>query len=223
MKDKLLTVKELREQLWWWKRNEHRAELERIKLLGYELAARNYELMRRSENAGEFQQNYLHLDRESKTATALAWGNPNELPNRQVFDLRTQEETGWTSVCPHLQWNLRLSKRALTAAFLEYINQQQKKQNVFSNSSLKGKPGNRPKSWLYIEYLDMRRNNITGYDCGMASKAEKLAAQFLSEFKITMAKKDEMVKKLGFYNCFDQVSEGFDDQYDIIGETPIET
>jgi hypothetical protein len=173
MKDRLLTLKELEENLWWWKRKEKRADLERIKLFGYELVARNYELMRRSPNAGEYQQNYLHLDRENKTATAMAWGNPNEFPNRQIFDLQKQEEIGWTSARPHLQWNLRLSDRALIKAFLEYIGQHRNVQKISGSSSLKGKPANKPPSWLYIEFLDMRQNEISGMDDsqrGMASK-----------------------------------------------------
>ncbi|MGD0349415.1 MAG: hypothetical protein ABSB84_03765 [Verrucomicrobiota bacterium] len=213
MKDKLLTLKELEENLWWWKRKENRADLERIKLFGYELAARNYELMRRSPNAGEYQENYLHLGRENKTATAIAWGDPNEFPNRVVFDLQKQEEIGWTSARPHLQWNLQLSNRTLIKAFLEYITQHRNVQKISGSSSLKGKPANKPPSWLYIEFLDMRQNEISGMDDsqrGMASKAEDMAAQFLSEFKIAMAKKDEMVKEMGFYEGYDDFSEEVD-------------
>jgi len=37
-----------------------------------------------------------------------------------------------------------------------------------------------------------------------------MAAQFLSEFKIAMAKKDEMVKEMGFYEGYDDFSEEVD-------------
>ncbi len=177
-----------------------------LKFYGSELAARNYELMRRASGGGQFERTYLKLDRENKTATAVAWSNPSDFPNRQVFDLQKQEEIGWTSARPHLQWNLRLSDRALIEAFLEYINQHRNVQKISRNSSLRGQPANKPPSWLYIECLDMRRNKISDMDDsqrGMASKAEEMAAQFLSEFKIALVKKAEIAKKWGFYDPFD--------------------
>jgi hypothetical protein len=120
MKNNLLTFKELQESC-WWNQEENRPKIQEVKIHGYELAARNYELMRRCPDAGVYQQNYLHLDRETKTVTSIAWANPNEIPNRNVFDVQKQEEPGWTSARPHYQWNLRLSNRALTKAFIFYI------------------------------------------------------------------------------------------------------
>ena len=207
-KNKLLTLKKL-QKTWWWKREENRSEMERLKIHGYELAARNYELMRRSPNAGEYQQNYLRLDRENKTVASIAWVNPYEMPNRNVFDLQKQEEIGWTSARPHYQWNLRLSDRALTKAFLFYINQHRTVQKIASSNSPKGKK-NRPPSWLYIEYLDMRQNGIGGMDDsqrGMASRAEEMAAQFLSEFKRAEIKKDEIAQKWFVYDESDDSSQ----------------
>ncbi len=196
MKNKLLTLKKLEKDLWWWKRKENHAEMEHIKIGGFELAARNYELMRRCANVSEFEQTYLKLDRENKTTTTVAWANPNEFPYRQIFDLQKQEEIGWTSVRQHFQWNLRLSDRVLEKAFLEYINQHRNIQKISRNSSLKGKK-NRPPSWLYVEFLDMRRNKIGGYDAGMASKAEEMAIQFLDEFRRAEKKRDEIAEKWG--------------------------
>ncbi len=208
MKDKLLTLKEL-EKTWWWKHKENRPEIERLKIHGYELAARNYELMRRSPNAGEYRQNYLELNRENKTVAGIAWANPLEMPNRNVFDIQKQEEIGWTSARPHYQWNLRLSDRALTKAFLFYIKQHRNVQQIFSSKSPKEKK-NRPPSWKYVEFLDMKRNGIGGMDDsqrGMASKAEAMAAQFLSEFKIALIKKGGIANKWVGYNDFDDFLE----------------
>ena len=53
--------------------------------------------------------------------------------------MQKQEEIGWTSPRPHIQWNLRLSDRDLKKAFLEYVRQHRNVQNVPQNSSLKGK------------------------------------------------------------------------------------
>lgn len=208
MKKKSLTLKELEEGSWWWKCKENRAEMERLKIYGFELAARNYELMRRCPNVSEFERTYLKLDRENKTTTIVAWANPNEFPYRQIFDLQKQEEIGWTSVRQHFQWNLRLSDRILTEAFLEYINLHRNVQKIPRNSSLKGKK-NRPPSWLYVECLDRKRNKIGGYDTGIASKAEKMAIQFLAEFKRAQVKRDEIAKKWGlvFDDLFDDSEE----------------
>ena len=63
MKSKLLTILELEEKVWWWKCKENLAELERLNLFGYELAARNYELMRRTANGSEYERTYLNLNR----------------------------------------------------------------------------------------------------------------------------------------------------------------
>jgi hypothetical protein len=222
MKTKLLTLRELEENVWWWKRDENRTELERIKLFGFEVSARNYELMRRSKDAGEYRQNYLDLDRENKTTTAVAWANPKMLPKRQVFDLRKQEEIGWTSAQPHFQWNLQLSNRVLKKAFQEYIDWQRKHQNISGEFSLKGKKGNRPDSWRYIEHLDMKRNKIKDMgdsERGMASKAEEMAAQYLSEFKIAIIEKSKIAKRWGFYDF----SEVFDIEHDKIDAPLIES
>jgi hypothetical protein len=131
------------------------------------------------------------------------------MPNRNVFDIQKQEETGWTSARPHYQWNLRLSNRALTKAFLFYINQHRNVQQVFSSKSPKGKK-NRPPSWQYIECLDMKRNKVGGMDDverGMASKAEQMAVLLFEEFKRAEIKKNERGKNWVVYEIFDE----FDD------------
>jgi hypothetical protein len=153
--------------------------------------------MRRTPTGNEYERTYLNLDRETKTTTAVAWAKPNDFPYRQVFDMQKQEEIGWTSAWPHIQWNLRLSERDLKKAFLIYINQHRNVQNVSGNSSLKGKK-NRPPSWTYIQCLDMKRNKISGYDTGVASKAEVMAVKFLEEFKQAIIVRDETAKKWGF-------------------------
>jgi hypothetical protein len=193
MKKKLLSQKELHEKLWWWKHEKNRAEMEWLKNHGLELAARNYELMRRSPDGGQFQQTYLNLDGGNKTTAAVAWTNPIEMPNRVVFDLQKSEEAGWTSARPHLQWNLRLSDRVLRKVFIEYINQHRFAQKVVTSNTPKGKK-NRPPSWLYVEYLDMKRNKISDMDDsqrGMASKAEELAIQLFAEFNQAEIKKEK--------------------------------
>jgi hypothetical protein len=194
MENKLLTIQEL-EKTWWWKRPENHPELERIILFGYELAARNYELMRRAPNGGEFSQNYLELSREDKTTTSVAWAKPNEFPMRQVFDPQKQE-MGWTSVRPQLQWNLQLSDRILKKAFLDYVNQQRNAQAISFAHPLKGKK-NRPPTWQYVELLDMQRNkigNMGDSERGMASKAEQLTTQLFDEFKRAEVRKNEIGK-----------------------------
>jgi hypothetical protein len=207
--------------MWWWEHEANRAELERFKLHGYVLVARNYELMRRAPDASEFTQSYLDLDRENKTVASIAWADPTQFPNRQVFDPQKQEEIGWTSARPHLQWNLRLSDRVLKKAFLEYINQHRNAQNIPGCSTIKGKR-NKPPSWIYIECLDMRRNKISGYDTGLASKAEEMAARFLTEFETARDEKDEMVKRLELFGEFCDFPDVLDYKRDKISGTLIE-
>jgi hypothetical protein len=206
MENKLLTLKEL-EETWWWRHEENREELKRMKLFGYVLAARNYELMRRAPGGGEFNKNYLELNRTEKTTTAIAWINRDELPYRQTFDLKNPEK-GWTTY-PPLQWNLRLSDRILKKAFLDYINQHRNAQKIALSHPLRGKR-NRPPTWDYVECLDKKRNKIWNMDDverGMASKAEQLAIRCLEEFKLVQVKYDEIASKSDFYNEYDDSSE----------------
>lgn len=200
MKKKLLTLNELKETVWWWEHKENDDEMERLKTFGYILAARNYELMRRSPRS-PFKQTYLKLDRETKTTVSMAWGNPNDFPYRQVFDLQKQEEIGWTSPRPHIQWNIQLSDRDLKKAFMDYISRHRNVQKITRNSSIKGKK-NRPPSWKFIEHLDKKRNKIAGYDYGVASKAETMAVQFLKEFKLAQIKSGEIAKTWGIFPDF---------------------
>ncbi len=207
MDNKLLTLQEL-EETWWWRRDENRTELERMKLFGYVLAARNYELMRRSPGGGAFKQNYLKLNREDKTTTAIAWANPDDFPYRQIFD-PLKPEAGWTNPHPPIQWNLRLSKRTLKNAFFDFIDQHRNLQKVFPGQPLKGKR-NRPPTWDYIEFLDMKRNkigNMGDSERGMASKAERLAVRYLDEFKHAQIKKDEIARNWVLHDLFDDFSE----------------
>jgi hypothetical protein len=178
-----------------------------MKLLGYVLAARNYELMRRAPGGGEFDKNYLELNREDKTTTAIAWINRNELPYRQTFDAQRPEE-GWTTY-PHFQWNLRLSDRILKKAFMDYINQQRTAQKISPSHPLQGKR-NRPPTWEYVECLDKKRNkigNMGDVERGLASKAEQLAIRCFEEFKLAQVKKDEIASKSDFHLQFDESPE----------------
>jgi hypothetical protein len=203
MKQKLLTLKQL-EKSWWWKRPENLPKLENIRLFGYELAARNYELMRRAPDAGQFSQNYLELSREDKTTASIAWANPNEFPYRQIFDSE-KREVGWSNPHPHIQWNLRLSARILKKAFWDYITQQRKFQNLPEKYSAKGKK-NRPPTWRYIELWDRQRTktkNMGDSERGMASKAEQLATQLFDEFKRAEIRKNEIGKDWMVYQELD--------------------
>ena len=44
----------------------------------------------------------------------------------------------------------------------------------------------------------MKRNKISGYETGVASKAEIMAAKCLDEFKQAIIVRDETAKKWGF-------------------------
>ena len=203
MKQKLRTLKQL-EKNWWWKRPENFPKLENIRLFGYELAARNYELMRRAPNALKFSQNYLELNREDKTTASIAWTKPNEFPYRQIFDPQ-KREIGWSNPHPHVQWNLRLSERTLKKAFWDYIIQQRKSQNLSEKYSAKGKK-NRPPTWQYVELLDQQQNkigNMGDSERGMASKAEQMAINLFDEFKRAEMKKNEIGKDWMMYQELD--------------------
>ena len=73
MKDKLLTLKELKET-WWWNRKDIRKNgVPGVCWKAVKEAARNYELLRRSPKGKHFTRNYLESFPDERTILHGLW------------------------------------------------------------------------------------------------------------------------------------------------------
>jgi hypothetical protein len=126
-----------------------------------EEAARNYELMRRSENGKQFIRTYLELDRESRTIIAKLWVNWPQAPYRFAADTSQFDEIGWTRFyeSQRTQWNLRLPDKKLADEFIRQIRVWREIQKIPTPIRNKGAK-HRGVSWKYIEVLDRKQNGI---------------------------------------------------------------
>lgn len=123
MKDKLSSLKEIRKN-WWWNRKEIRRDgVSGVDWPMVEEAARNYELMRRSPRGKQFTQTYLELCREGKRIVHTLWVDNGKWAYRHVTNPSQFEEIGWTPVYEnqHRQWNLRLADVLLQREFIREI------------------------------------------------------------------------------------------------------
>jgi hypothetical protein len=196
MKNKLLTLEELKNGVWWWRQKQFRkAKTGRgVPGLPFDYSdasgkrvARNYELMRRDPNGKKFtgNKNYLEITRDERTVAYVIWGTPPETAYRFALGSQMANERGWTETDARIQWNLRLTDGALTAQFIEYINGWRRSQKIRPKRFLKGKK-NRGVSWRSVEILDRQINGLGKLNASerhTASEARKSAAIFFDEFR----------------------------------------
>ena len=188
-----MTLKHLKKQ-WWWKRKEIRRHgPENVGWQDVEIAARNYELMRRAPNAKEFTKTYLELNRDERTFIHCLWCNWQANAYRFAMNPRQFDEVGWTPVYENqrTQWNLNAPDSALKEAFMREINVAREIQGIKAPKPLKGRK-NRGVSWRYIEMLDRTNCGLAASHSPSARKAasegRKMAARFLRDFKRALAK-----------------------------------
>lgn len=192
--DQRQKLRELRTKIWWWRWGEIRHAFKyphEKNRFGFsfdgtaEEIARNYELMRRSPDGEMFPENYLELSRNARTIAYAIWGAPYEPPYRQIFDPNKKHALlGWTDDPHRIEWNLFLDDKALTTAFLEYINLYRNVQKISPPHPLKGKKFRL--SWNYIEILDCIKFGVVkrpnGSQRSTASVARRLAKKFFDAY-----------------------------------------
>jgi hypothetical protein len=196
MKDKLLSLKEIRKN-WWWKRKEIRRDGVRgVDWPLVEESARNYELMRRSTKGKQFTQTYLELCREGKTIVSKLWVNWAQGAYRPVTNPSQFNEIGWTPVVSqyqHRQWNLRLADNLLIKEFIREIRLLREFQKIRLGHPLKGKKY-RGVSWKLIEILDRKQNRIGEFNDSerhTLSDARRRAEKYFVEYERALAKWNE--------------------------------
>jgi len=192
MKDKLFSLKEIRKN-WWWKRKEIRRD--GVRGVDWPLvkeAARNYELMRRSKNGKQFTQTYLELCREEKIIVHTLWVNNGQGAYRFVTDRNSFAEKGWTPIYEnqHRQWSLRLADILLQREFISEIRTLREIQKIRPKHPLKGQKY-RGASWRLIELLDRKQNGIGKFNASQRhtlSVARRQAEKYFVEYKRAFAK-----------------------------------
>ncbi len=192
MKDKLLSLKEIRKN-WWW----NRAEIRRDGVRGVdwplvEESARNYELMRRSKNGKQFTQTYLELCREEKTIVSRLWLNWGQAIRREAIRREQYNEKGWTPFyeTEHRQWNLRMADNLLIKEFISEIRLLRKIQKVRRKHPLTGKK-HRGVSWKLVEILDRKQNGIGKFNASQRhtlSEAQRRAEIYFVEYNCALTK-----------------------------------
>lgn len=187
METKLHTLKELRKS-WWWKRKEIRRD--GVRGVDWPLvkeAARNYELMRRSTKGKQFTKTYPELDNESKKIIAILWVNWPQAPYRLYANPSQYNEVGWTPFYENqkIQWNLRLTNKKLTDAFIMQIKIWRKIQKIRKPRRNKGE-NHRGVSWKLVEVLDRKQNGVgkfTPSEHHTLTKARRKAKRCFREYK----------------------------------------
>jgi hypothetical protein len=192
MKKKSLTLEELVKS-WWWNRKEIRRDGVRgVDWPIVKEAARNYELMRRSQNGKQFTQTYLELCREEKTIVHTLWVNWKQSPYRFATNRSQFQEVGWTPVyeTEHRQWNLRLPDKKLIDGFIREIRILQEIQKIPRPRRNKGEK-HRGVSWKLIEILDRKQNHIgklSDSERHTVSVAQRQAEKYFVEYERALAK-----------------------------------
>lgn len=162
MKQKSLTLKELKKG-WWWNRKEIRRDGVRgVDWPAVEEAARNYELLRRSPRGKQFAKTYLELVPDERSVIHGLWATWLQVAYRPVTNPSQFNEMGWTPVVSqyqHRQWNLRLADKNLMDEFIKEIRLLRKIQKIRAPHPLKCKKY-RGVSWKLIEILDRKQNGI---------------------------------------------------------------
>ena len=187
MKDKLLSLKGIRKN-WWWRRKEILRDVVRtVDWPAVEEAARNYELMRRSKNGKQFTQTYLELCREEKTILHTLWVNRSRVVFRVANHRQQYNEKGWTPVyeTEHRQWNLRLADKKLIDEFIREIRTLREIQKISAPSRNKGEK-HRGVSWKLIEVLDCKQNGVGKLNHShrhTLSEAQRRAEKYFAEYE----------------------------------------
>lgn len=202
MKQKSLTLKELRKN-WWWRRKEIRLHgAPGVEWPKVEEAARNYELMRRSSKGKQFTQTYLELDRERKTIVSKLWVNWEQWPYRFAANSSQYQEIGWTPFYENqrTQWNLRLPDKKLIDTFIREIRTSRGIQKIPIPRRNKGEK-HRGVSWKLIEVLDRKQNGIGKFNHSerhTLSDARRRAEKYFVEYERALAKWNEGISSPDF-------------------------
>lgn len=193
MKDKLLTLKELKEKVWWWKRKEIRRDGVRgVDWPVVEAAARNYELLRRSPRGKQFAKTYLELVPDERSVIHGLWATWSQGAYRPVTNPSQFNEIGWTPVVSqyqHRQWNLRLADKTLIDEFIREIRLLRQFQKIPAPHANKGKKP-RGVSWKPIEILDRKQNGIGKFNDSerhTLSDARRRAKKYFVEYRRALA------------------------------------
>jgi hypothetical protein len=178
---------------WWWNREDIRRNgVEGVTWPIVEIAARNYEIMRRLPEGKQYASTYLELNGEDKMIVHQLWVTWEDHPMRTAFSPKDYLETGWTPVSEgvHRQWNLRLADKTLIDAFIKEIRQIRESQKIIPKHPNKGKK-NRGVSWRYVELLDCEASRdgepLNGADRHMVSEARKMGARYAKEYREALA------------------------------------
>jgi hypothetical protein len=209
--NKLLTLKELRQKIWWWRQPEI---LSRIKSEvcweDMERAARNYELMRRSPKGRKFTRKFSEFGRDERTLVFSAWPPPPKQQYRTAYNRTQFGERGWTPVHEnqYRQWNLKLSDSDLIKEFIREIRILRKIQKIRAPHPLKGQKFRI--TWNAIQILDRKQNKIGKLNDSQrsaASKAEKTAIRLCAEYRRASAKWEKLIKSLPNPGSFEAIDD----------------
>jgi len=192
MEKKPFPPKELQKS-WWWRQKEIRRNgVNGVDWPAAEIAARNYELLRRSPAGKGFDKSYLQLSRDELMVIHALWVTPTKRPYRYAFNRKEYQEKGWTPIFEnqHRQWNLRLADKTLIVEFIREIRLLRKIQKIRPQHPLKGQKY-RGVSWRYIEILDRMasayKKPFSASDRHMASVARRDAIKYANQYKRALA------------------------------------
>jgi hypothetical protein len=101
---------------WWWNREDVRRNgVEGVTWPAVEIAARNYEVMRRSPDGKQYSSTYLEINFVQNMIIQQLWVTWNEYPMRTDHSPKDYLVPGWTPISEgvHRQWNLRVADKTL--------------------------------------------------------------------------------------------------------------
>ena len=192
MKQRSLTLKELRKG-WWWNRKEiYQDGVRGVDWPAAEEAARNYELLRRSQKGKQFAKTYLELVPDERSVIHGLWARRSKSACRCAIRREQYNEKGWTPVYEneHWQWNLRLADKNLIDEFIRNIRILRKIQKIRAQHPLKGEKY-RGVSWKLIEILDRKQNGIGKLNASQRHTlhtAQRRAEKCFIEYRRALAK-----------------------------------
>lgn len=179
MSRKKVTEEYLQKEVWWWRpgAKNHPESFNSENSLAF-----NYELVRRFYRKERFPP-FPVVAGLCRFAVSQLDEDPIK---EQICRFGSKEEKGWT-VLPPLQWNLTASDYDLTIEFLRFIQPARAIQNV----SVRTKRGRRPRSWTWLELMDIDdlqvRTNLDSNERSKLSVARRTAAKKAAIFDAAIA------------------------------------
>jgi hypothetical protein len=186
------TLTSLKKTWWWRKRDVLRLLPTRFDWPAVEVAARNYELMRRSPQGRQFVKTYIELGPDVWTLVHRLWCTWKTPVLRIAWRREDYEEIGWTPVNEHqhMQWNLRAADKHLIDEFIREIRLLREIQKIEPPSHpLKGKKY-RGVSWRLVEILDEKESGakLNDSDRHTLSRAQRSAGTYFVDYTAALEK-----------------------------------